>query len=228
MPSEGHFYKVGGIAVIVGVAIFLIATMAHPIGADPADVPAAFAEYAADPYWIASHLAQLIGVVLITTGLVALSWRLRTGRAGVWAVLGGIGAFASLSLSAALQAVDGIALKVMVDRWAGAPAEEQTLLLESAFAVRQIEIGLASIVLLVFGLTAMPYGWALWISDEASNWLGGLGIATGVMLLVAGVMYAYTGFSGLAMMASMTGSLLLMIWGVGVGVYLLRSASRVD
>ena len=227
MPSEGHFCKVGGISAILGVAVFLIATLAHPVGTDPADAPAAFAEYAADPYWVASHLAQLVGVILITAGLVALSWRLRTGRAGVWAVLGGIGAFASLSLSAVLQAVDGVALKVMVDRWAEASPGQQALLLESAFAVRQIEIGLASIVLLAFGLTAMPYGLALWISDEASNWLGGLGIATGVTLLVAGVMYAYTGFSAIAMMVSMPGSLLLMIWGVGVGVYLLRSAWRI-
>jgi hypothetical protein len=127
-------------------------------------------------------------------------------------MFGGAGAVVSLALSGALQAVDGIALKVMVDRWAAASPEEQALLFESAFAVRQIEIGLASIVLLVFGLTAILYGCALWISDEASSWLGGLGIATGLMLLVAAVMYAYMGFSGTAMTGSMLGSLLLVIW----------------
>jgi hypothetical protein len=226
MPSEGHFFRVGGIAAILGVIIFLLATLAHPMQTDPADAIAAFAEYAADRFWVASHLAQLLGVALITGGLLALSWRLRAGRAGVWAVLGGIGAIASVTTSGVLQAVDGIALKVMVDRWVSASPEEQALLFESAFAVRQIEIGLAGIVLLVFGLTAILYGCALWMSDEASNWLGGFGVATGVLLLGAGVMYAYTGFSATAMMASMPGSLLLTFWGIGVGVYLLRSSSR--
>lgn len=224
MLAEYHFYKVGGIAAFLGVPIFLIATLAHPMGADPSDAPAAFAEYAADPYWIASHLAQLLGVALITGSLAALSWRLRAGPAGVWALLGGVGAIASLTLSGALQAADGVALKVMVDRWAAASPEEQALMFESALAVRQIEVGLASIVLLFFGLTAVLYGCALWISSEASNWLGVLGVVTGIVLLVAGTLYAYTGFSGTAMMASMPGSLLLVIWGLGVGVYLLRSS----
>ncbi len=149
--------------------------------------------------WVASHLGQLLGVVLITGGLVALSWRLRRGRAGVWSILGGTGACASLSLSGALQAVDGIALKVMVDRWARASPESQSLLFEGAFAVRQIEIGFASIVMLFFGLTAMLYVGAFWLSEDAPNWLGWLAMLSGAAMLVSGIMYAYTGFSETAM-----------------------------
>lgn len=223
-PSEWHFSKVGGIAAILGVVCLVMATLAHPMTAAPADAPAAFAEYAADQFWIASHLGQLLGVFLITGGLIALSWRLRRGRAGIWAVLGGTAAVTSLSLSGALQAIDGIALKIMVDQWAAASPESQSLLFETAFAVRQIEIGLASIVMLFFGLTAMLYAGAFWLSEDAPDWLGWLALLSGAAMLVAGVMYAYAGFSESAMMVSMPASLLLMFWGTGVGVFLLRSS----
>lgn len=224
MLSERPLYKIGGIAAIVGIVVLLVATFAHPMSEDPSDEFTAFAEYAADPYWVASHLGQLLGVAFFTGGLVSLSWRLRSGRAGVWALLGGIVATASLALSGALQAVDGIALKVMVDRWIEASPEEQALLFEGAFVVRQVEIGLASIALLFFGLTGILYACALWFSDQAANWLSGVAMASGCAMLIAGIMYAYTGFSEMAMMVSMPASLLLAVWGIGVGVYLLRSS----
>ena len=64
-------------------------------------------------------------------------------------------------MTSALQAVDGVALKVMVDTWAGAPENEKSMLFQGAFAVRQIEIGLASLMTLLFGVTVMIYGIAL-------------------------------------------------------------------
>jgi hypothetical protein len=224
MPSDQYFYKVGGIAALLGVPCLAIATFAHPMSASPADAHAAFAEYAADRFWVASHLLQLLGVVLITGGLIALSWRLRRGPAGVWAVLGGVGAVGALTLSGALQAVDGIALNVMVDQWASASPESQALLFESAVAVREIEIGLAGIVILFFGLTAVLYAGAFRLSADAPHWLGWLALLSGIAMLIAGVMYAYTGFSDRAMMVSMPASLLLMLWGIAVGIFLLRSS----
>jgi hypothetical protein len=117
MPSEEYFSKAGGVAAISGAVLLLLASLLHPMGADPSDAPAAFAEYAADRFWVASHLGQLFGVVFIAGGLLSLSWRLRSGRAGVWALLGAVATTASVALTGALQAVDGIALKLMVDRW---------------------------------------------------------------------------------------------------------------
>lgn len=145
----------GGVAALVGIAVLLVATLAHPMGADPSDAPAAFAEYAADAFWVASHLGQLVGVALIAAALGVLSWTLRDGPASTWARAGAVGAAIVLASTMVLQAVDGIALKVLVDRWVAAPPEQQALLFESAFAVRQIEIGLAAIVAIAFGVTLL-------------------------------------------------------------------------
>ena len=40
----------------------LVATSLHPLEADPNDPEAAFAEYAADDLWVATHLGQFIAV----------------------------------------------------------------------------------------------------------------------------------------------------------------------
>jgi hypothetical protein len=223
MSSDEYFSKVGGMAAILGVAVLLIATSLHPSEVPPADAPRAFAEYAADRFWVATHLGQLLGVVLIIGGLVSLSWKLRSGRAGVWAVLGAVAAIASLALAGALQAVDGVALKIMVDRWAQAAPELKAPIFETAFAVRQIEVGLAGVAILFFGLTGVLYAGALWSIRQ--NWLGWLGMAGGAATIISGIVYAHTGFSDLAMTVGMPSFALLLLWIALVGVFLLRHRS---
>jgi len=51
----------------------------HPMGADPNIPLAAFTEYAADHHWVASHLMQLFGVILMVAALVLLSRMLAGG-----------------------------------------------------------------------------------------------------------------------------------------------------
>lgn len=214
--------KLGGIAALLGVPILALSTFAHPMTAPPADERAAFAEYAADGLWVASHLGQLLGTALIAAALLALAWRLRGGTAGVWAALGAAGAVATLTLTGALQAVDGIALKVMVDRWAEASPDVRALHFEGAYAVRQVEVGLAAMGLLFFGATAACYAAASWLREEVPGWLGWAAAASAIGLLVAGLLYAYTGFSDPAMLAVTLATFLMAAWIVGAGVFLLR------
>ena len=213
--------KVGGIGAIAGVVVLLVATMLHPLGAHPADAPVAFAKYEKDRYWVATHLAQLLGVVLIAAGLVALSWKLRAGRAGAWALLAGVSAVASVSLAAALHAVDGVALKLMVDRWA-AIESGRAVVFEAAFGGRQIEVGLASLMGAFFGLTVVLYGVALILSHIGGNCLGIFGVIAGAATLSASIVQVHTGFSDIAMRTSVWCTLLVLVWSVCMGVVLLR------
>ena len=129
---------------------------------------------------------------------------------------------ASVAMGAALQAVDGIALKAMVDRWAAAAPAERALVFEAALAVRQIEIGLASLFSLLLGLTVIVYAVAIVYDRGFPAWVAWLGALGGLGSVAAGVAQAYTGFSGLAMAISMPASVLLLLWLVGVGAYLWR------
>ena len=212
--------RIGAVNAMGGAVLLVVGTYLHPSKADPNDAPAAFTEYAADPLWVTSHLAQLLGVVLILSTLVLLSWKMADGPAAVWARLGAAGTVGCLAATSVLQAVDGIALKGMVDAWASAPDQEKASLFQAAFGVRQIEIGLASITSLLFGATVSVYGIALMIDRRHPTWLGVLGIASGSLTLVAGMVMAYTGFSAVAMAISMPSSLLLLAWIIGVGVFM--------
>ena len=58
---------------------------------------------------------------------------------------------AGLAVAAVLQAVDGVALKAMVDLWTGAD-EDRSSLFAGALAVRQIEIGLDALFALLLAL----------------------------------------------------------------------------
>lgn len=67
------------------------------------------------------------------------------GPAAEWALLGAAGAVSCLAATVVLQAVDGIALKAMVDLWAAHSTPDKAVLFQAALSVRQIEIGLAGI-----------------------------------------------------------------------------------
>jgi hypothetical protein len=211
-----HINRLTAIAAISGALLLLIGTFLHPMEADPNVPLATFTEYAADRNWVASHLMQLTGMALMVAALVLLSQRMAEGQAKFVAILGNIGAVTGLAVAAALQAVDGIALKAMVDAWSTAPEPKKEMLFYAAFAVRQIEIGLASIMSLLLGITVAIYGIALLIDESFPKWLGYLAIVGGIPTAIAGIIIAYTGFSGLAMTINMPSSTLLL------GIYVWR------
>jgi hypothetical protein len=210
--------RIGPIAAIGGAVVLFVGTFLHPMDADPNVPVAAFTEYAAAHHWVASHLMQLFGVAMIVAALVLLARHMADGPAAEWAALGMAGAVASLAVAAALQAVDGVALKVMVDNWAVAPEPARAALFHAAFGVRQIEVGLASMTSLLFGLTASLYGIALLIDRRLPRWIGACAIVGGGATAIAGIVIAHTGFSALAMDINMPANSLLMLWMVAVGV----------
>jgi hypothetical protein len=202
--------------------LLFVGTYLHPMQADPNEAIAAFTEYAADHLWVASHLAQLAGVALMAAALLLLAKQLESGSGTGWSRIAAGGAVASLAVATALQAVDGIALKRMVDAWASAPAAQKEVAFHAAFAVRQVEIGLASLLCLLLGLTVTVYGVVLLVDHTYPKWMGGLAIVGGVPTTVAGVVMAYTGFSGLAMTINMPASSILLVWMLALGVCMWR------
>jgi hypothetical protein len=214
--------RIGAMCAIVGSVLLFVGTYLHPLEADPNEAVAAFTEYAADHLWVASHLTQLVGVALMTTALLFLAHQLESVSGSGWIRIAAGGAIASLAVATALQAVDGIALKRMVDAWASAPAAQKEVAFHAAFAVRQMEIGLASLLSLLLGLTVTVYGVALLVDTTYPKWLAGLAIVGGMPTTVAGVVIAYTGFSGLAMAINMPASSLLLGWMLTLGVFMWR------
>jgi hypothetical protein len=117
--------RVGSIAFIVGIILAIVSTAIHPSREDPSNHRLVFAEYASDDSWVAVHIGQLVGGIMVFAGgFVALHHLLIQSESNTASILAWIGlALAIMTASAigVLQAVDGIALKMAVDSWVAAP-----------------------------------------------------------------------------------------------------------
>jgi len=209
---------------MAGSILLLVGTYLHPMDADPNDAVAAFTEYAGDPLWVASHLTQLFGVLLMVAAIRVVAVDVGAEPARGWARIATGGAAAAAAVAAALQAVDGIALKRVVDVWALAAPDAKPAAFAAAFAVRQIEVGLATVGSLVFGLTVVAFGTALLADGGHPRWVGVVAVVAGAATVAAGIAIAYTGFSELAMMIDMPAGLALIVWMFAFGVRLWRRA----
>ena len=190
--------RIGSIAFLAGVIIAVVSTAIHPSTENPFDHPLVFAEYARHDSWIAVHIGQLAGVIMVFAGgFVALYRLLVQSESSTASILSWIGlalAIMTASAIAALQAVDGIALKMAVDSWVAAPSEEKAVTFGIAEGIRFIEYGTNSIFRILQGLVAIMFGVAIVKSKLLSRWIGGAGVIIGAATIYAGIEVAYFAF----------------------------------
>jgi uncharacterized membrane protein YedE/YeeE len=118
---ERPMLRMGSVAFIAGLVIIIVSTLFHASSEDLMDNPVVFAVYAESDTWIAAHIGQFAGVVLVFAGgFVALFRLLVKSESRMASALGWFGlvtAIITASTFTILQAVDGIALKIAVDTW---------------------------------------------------------------------------------------------------------------
>jgi hypothetical protein len=118
---ERPILRMASLAFITGLVITIVSTLFHASSHDLTDHPVVFAVYAQSDTWIAAHIGQFAGVMLIFAGgFVALFRFLARSESGTTSALAWFGFTVTImaaSTFAHLQAVDGIALKIAVDTW---------------------------------------------------------------------------------------------------------------
>ncbi len=199
----------------MGAGLLVLGTFLHPAGADPNVPSLAFAEYAADRTWVASHTLQLAGAVALV-GSLLLSFSGRPWRAHGAVAVGTATAAATIAATAVLQAVDGIALNNMVDAWAAASGPEQQSLFSAAYAVRQVEIGLAAVSSTLGGASVLAYSCALALEPHTRRAIVWAGVLTGAATMAGAAAMSYTGFSSVAMAITMPAGIAMVAWVVAV------------
>ena len=223
---ERPLLRMGSIAFLAGLTIFVVSTMFHASREDPINHPLVFVEYADSDPWIAAHLGQFAGGMLAFAGgfvaLYRLLVRSESGTASALAWLGFAVAIVAASTLAILQAVDGIALKRAVDSWADAPAEEKAITFRVAEGIRWTEIGINSIFRILQGTVAVIFGIAIVKSTLLSRWIGGVGVFAGAVIIIAGVEVAYVGFASSYAGVDAVSAIIYFIWVGILGVYMLR------
>jgi hypothetical protein len=183
--------RIGSIAFLTGVIIAIVSTAIHPSKENSSNHPLVFAEYASDDSWIAVHIGQFAGVMMVFAGgFVALYRLLMQSESNMASILSWIGlalAIITSSAIAVLQAVDGIALKMAVDSWVAAPPEEKAITFGIAEGIRFIEYGTNSFFRIIQGTVAVIFGVAIVKSKLLNRWIGGAGVVIGAITIYAGI-----------------------------------------
>jgi hypothetical protein len=183
--------------LLVGQLLYIVVTQFHPGREDANDHPAVFAEHAGSGIWTAVHLAQFACMAILLAGLLALFFALDVprGAAGWAGRFGAASAAATLALYGVLQAVDGVALKQVVNAWAAAPDAEKAARFASAEAVRWLEWGVRSYQDFTLGLALLLFAAALvrtaWVPRPIAYLMG----LCGLTYLVQGWVAGSEGFS---------------------------------
>ena len=224
--------RMGSVAFLAGLAIALVSTFViHPFREDPTNHPLVFAEYAEDELWIASHIGQFAGILLIFAGGFVALFRLlvksESGMASALAWFGLVAAILTASTFTILQAVDGIALKIAVDTWYAIPPsaadseEEKAIAFRVAEGIRWTEIGINSYNRILQGVVAIIFGVAIVKSALLSRWIGAVGIIAGAATVIAGIGVAYVGFAPLPIVGDVS-TFISFAWIAILGIFMWR------
>ncbi len=222
---ERSLLRIGAVSIILGVIIFSVSGAFHG-GHQPDDLVATLPQYATNANWILVHLGQFLGLFLVVCGVVGLYRSITLGPGAALAQLGFVAAVVAISVYAANQAVDGIAIKFVAEEWVSAPPSEKEVAFRVAEAVRHIEIGLTSLTLLILGLAFILYGVAIELSRVYPRWLGWLTVVGGGLWVVVGIFFAYKGFSPLTITISQASGYFLLAWALALAVLMWRRASK--
>jgi hypothetical protein len=224
---ERPMLKMGSVAFLAGIVIFMVSTIGFHAGTmDPMDNPAVFAAYAQSDTWIAAHIGQFAGIMLIYAGgFVVLHRLLLHSESSVASALAWFGlavAIITASTYAILQAVDGVAQKIATSTWYAIPpedSEEKAIAFRVAEGIRWTEIGINSYFRMLQGAVGIIFGVAIAKSGLLSRWIGAVGIAVGAASIAAGVITAYIGFSE---PVSNIWAVTLYLWIIILGIFMWR------
>lgn len=199
--GERTLLRLAGTLILAGTILVAALTALHPSREDPNDHAAVFAEYARADGWEAVHFGQFGAGLVLISGLIVLSRALRPsdGASSVLADLGLAGAIATAAAVAALQAIDGVALKQAVDAWTNAPASEKAGAFRDAEIVRWTEWGANSFFRLLQGATIFVFGVLIARTRAFPAWLGWLAGVAGLGYITLGIIVGYEGFSDTAL-----------------------------
>lgn len=220
---EISFLRTGAVCAVVGTAGYFVAFLLH--GDLPDQTTRSVLEFIAGRPWAFHHLAIVACFLLWLAALSGLAHSLRGGFA--W-VLGRLGVGSALLGAAVLlwhYNIDGPALEVVADAWAGSTGAEQALHLERGTILLLATSAMFPLyVAMLLGLPFVLLGAAMVVSRTYPSWPGWLALAAGTLSLAVGT----TNFAGLDLLPInlfVVTVLLLDVWMIVTARLLWRRAA---
>ncbi len=217
--------RVAGTLLTIGFVGQLIVTVALHPGGEEDNHTKIFTDYADSDPWVAVHILQFLGGLLVIAGLIALYPLIRERGAGLLAGFATAAAVATAATLAVLQGLDGVALKQATEAWVAASPQDEAARFADAETIRWLEWGFQSYFRLMFGLSFVLFGAALLVVRLGPTWLGWAGIVAGLLSIAYGIDVGYSGlesdFQGVAAIALI---LSVLVFALGT----LLTGRRVD
>ncbi|MCX6498729.1 MAG: DUF4386 family protein [Arthrobacter sp.] len=219
LPSPRAELRLAAGLAFAGFVLSVVAGLFHADSASANDHPAAFAAYARSGIWTAVHLGQFLGMALLISGLLVLLGALlapdaAAGVAAWTARFATVAAVAALALYAALQAVDGVALKHAVDAWAAAAEPDKAARFATAEGIRWLEWGMRSYQSFLLGAALLLTGAVVVRAGRVARAIGYLMALSGLAYLAQGWIIGSEGFSPANTMPTLAGIVLILVWSV--------------
>jgi uncharacterized membrane protein HdeD (DUF308 family) len=213
-------WRLAASLLLAGVVVAILAGLLHAESHDANDHAASFTAYANSDVWTAVHLAQFVGMALVCVGLVTLCFALdvRRGTQAWTARIGALAAATALALYAALQAVDGVALKQAADAWAGAGEPEKAARFATAEGIRWLEWGMRSYQNFLLGAALILLGLVVAARRPVSRIIGWLMALSGVAYLAQGWIIGELGFSAINSLPTLIGIVATVTWTIWLAV----------
>lgn len=213
LSGDRRSLRVAAALLIVGEAIYAVATPLHPADKDPISE---FVMYAGSQSWATVHAVQFASSVIVTFGLLALVHGLNvsSGIRGLVNRFAAASAVAGLALNGAVYAVDGVALKQAADAWVSGTLATQPALFAAVEAVRGPEWGLRSYAGYTLGLTFILLAVVIVSTARVPRAIGYLMGLTRLVYVALGVGYGslYTALSDHVMIGNVSYYLLVLVW----------------
>lgn len=220
--TDRTLFRWGSWAAIIGGVIALAGNFLHPRPESYADPIAEEIRVIGETdAWVEIHLGILLGFLLITFGLFALSRSMKGGPAeGVARIaLGSLLISAPLAVFALL--IDGVAMGAIAEAAAADPA-----LVAAATAGGEIGwAGFMGLVIFALGATPALFGLAVARDGGYPAWFGWVAFLFGLVSVGAGVTGMLDGASSGFFLVFAVSSGIVTLWVIGAGFMLGRRAT---
>ena len=219
------YLRISAIVLFLGELLFGFAGYLHPAHEPANNHVAVFAEYARSTNWTLVHLGQFTGMLVIIAGLLVLflALNVRSGMTRLLAQGAAVSAVVTLALYGFLQAIDGVALKQVVDAWARAPEAEKAARFASAEAIRFLEWGGRSYQDFMFGITFVLFAIVIVSTARVPRLLGVLVGLTGIAYIAQGFVVGAEGFSDNNSLPTLVAYGVWLVWSIWLMVFALRA-----
>jgi len=212
--NDRSSFRLASALIFGGELLYIAAGAFHP-GRVPANQhPEVFAEYANDAYWGAVHMGQFVGMAVLLSGIVLLTFALasRSGTTDWLARLAATSAVATIALTGVLQAVDGVALKAAADAWLAAPVADQGARLAATEAVRWLEWAVRSYQRTMLGITLILVAAQIAVTVRIPRPIGVVMALSGLAYIAQGVVVGAEGFSSNGTIPGLLAFVLDLAW----------------